>query len=97
MDESGSFEAFTKSLRTRTPDTTSFSRSVAIAFVTATGDTMSFRRGGERRLNGREISFSDYPLFDGPWIQARVGEGTIRLTDGKDERILDFRTTLAKE
>ena len=97
VDESGSFEAFKTSLRTRTPDTTGFSRSVAVAFVTATGDTMAFRRGGERRLNGTVVSFSDYPLFDGPWMQARVGEGVIRMTDGKEERVLDFRAASAEE
>ncbi len=58
---------------------------------------MAFAYGGERRLNGNTVSFAGYPLFDGPWIQARVGEGVVRLTDGKQERVLDFRPVSTKE
>lgn len=90
--ESGSFEAFRKSLRSRTPDTTGFARTVSVRFVTASGDSMSFAYGGDRRLNGAAVTFADYPLYDGPWMQAKVGEGVIRMTDGKEERVLDFRT-----
>jgi len=96
-EESGSFDAFRSSLRSRRPDTTGFARSLAVRFLTASGDTMSFAYGGERRLNGSTVSFAGYPLFDGPWIQARIGEGVIRLTDGKQERVLDFRPVSTKE
>jgi hypothetical protein len=96
-EESGSFDAFQKGLRGRTPDTTGFSRTAAVRFVTAGGDTMAFRYGGPRRLNGNAVTFADYPLYDGPWMQAKVGEGVIRLTDGKNERILDFRNLPVKE
>ncbi len=52
---------------------------------------MTFDFQGQRRLNNQAVSFTDYPLFDGPWMHAKVGEGRIRITDGKRERILDFR------
>lgn len=90
VDDAGSFDAFQQSLRKRIPDTTGFAQSGSVRFVSATADTLALDFAGRRTLNGRAVSFADYPLFDGPWMQGKVGEGRIRLTDGKRERILDF-------
>ncbi len=91
-DDYASFAAFQDDLRRRVPDTTRFTRTAAVAFVTRAGDTMEFAYGGERILNGHPVDGKGYPLFDGPWIQSVAGSGVIRLTDGSHERILDFRT-----
>jgi hypothetical protein len=48
-------------------------------------------------LNGKTVTFKDYPLFEGPWMHARVGEGVITLTDGKHTRVLDFPAGVVKE
>lgn len=58
---------------------------------------MGFAVNGSRTLNGRPVSFTDYPLYDGPWMQAKVGEGVITLTDGVRTRVLDFTAGKVRE
>ena len=96
-EEAGSFDAFQRSLRTRIPDAASFARTGHVTFTTAGRDRMGFAVNGSRTLNGRPVSFTDYPLYDGPWMQAKVGEGVITLTDGVRTRVLDFTAGKVRE
>jgi hypothetical protein len=96
-EDVSSFAAFQNDLRRRVPDTTRFTGTAAVAFVTMARDTLQFTFGGARVLNGRPVSVAGYPLFDGPWIQSVAGSGVIRLTDGSRERILDFRNITIEE
>ena len=96
-EEAGSFDAFQRSLRSRVPDAAGFARTGSVAFTTAGGDRMAFGLKGSRKLNGRAVSFKDYPLYDGPWMHARVGEGVITLTDGIRTRVLDFNKGEVRE
>ena len=96
-EDSGSFAAFQEGLRRRVPDITAYASTGTVRFMTGGNDTMTFTFGGARVLNGNAVSSKDYPLYDGPWMHAREGEGIITLTDGVRTRILDFRTGVVKE
>jgi hypothetical protein len=96
-EDAGTFTAFQEGLRQRVPDTTDLARTGTVRFVTGGKDAMAFTFGGTRVLNGKTVTFKDYPLYEGPWMHARVGEGVITLTDGKHTRVLDFPAGVVKE
>jgi hypothetical protein len=97
FEESGPFDAFQRSLRSRIPDASTFARTGHVRFTTAGGDRMAFGLNGSRVVNGRPVSFKDYPLYEGPWMRARAGEGVITLTDGVRTHVLDFNKAEVRE
>ena len=52
---------------------------------------MEFTFGGKRILNGKVIDFKSYNLFNGPFLQAKVGSETLKMTYKDSYRILDFK------
>ncbi len=90
QSEAGSFEKFTRELRSRKPDTRDFNTTLTAAFTARDGKRMQFTFGGKRLLDGRPVAFPVDRLFDGRWMQSTVGTGVIRMTDGVRTRTLDF-------
>jgi len=51
---------------------------------------MSFTYGGQRLLNGNAIDFNSYKLFNGPFLTAEVGSGTLEMRYKEMKLFLDF-------
>ncbi len=54
------------------------------------GHRLEFTFGGERRIDGKVVSPSGYPLFDSPYIQAQVDGRKMILQHGGEKRVLDL-------
>ena len=88
--ESGTFEAFTHSLKVKRPALSDRSPALQITYTARSGDRMEFTFGGARVLNGKPVDGTTYKLFNGPFVQSDVGSGVITLTAGGKKRVLDF-------
>jgi hypothetical protein len=93
----GSFESFCAGLRDRRPLEASLNARMDVKYVSIEGDTLQFTYGGARKIGSREVPFSSYRLFNGPFMSADVGTGVITLRYGNEVRILDFPAARARE
>jgi len=89
-DEGLSFEAF-RADRVAHPPV--FDAATMTANYRSTrGARLDFTHRGQRSVNGRVADLPNWPLFEGPWLNASQGKGVVTLSYG-DERVrLDFRT-----
>jgi hypothetical protein len=95
--EQGSFDAFKAAIRSRKPVIDQSASRHAVLYVTLAGDRMQFTFGGKRVLNGSDVDFSTYRLFNGPFVQGDVGAGVITLSYQGKRRILDFKNVTITE
>jgi hypothetical protein len=85
-----SFDAFCARMRMVEP---AFDPATLTATITSIrGDRVSFTHRGRRVVNGTEVRLADWPLFEGPWINARPGTRVITLQYGSERVVLDFNT-----
>jgi hypothetical protein len=94
QSENGTFDEFKASIRLRKPIYDRQAGHHGVSYVTLKGDRLDFASGGARLLNGAEVSFSTYRLFNGPFVQGDVGTGVITLSYGGKSRVLDFGRVL---
>jgi len=67
-----------------------FDDEFTVRYTNSTGDRMAFTYGGERLLNGKAIDFKSYKLFNGPFLNAEVGSGTLEMRYKEMRLFLDF-------
>jgi hypothetical protein len=96
-DTHGSFLAFRKKILKSRLTVQDFDTKMTVEYTTTGGDRMRFTYDGLRLLNGRKVDFRTYGLFNGPFIQADVGTGVVRLKHGTKSRILDFTANTITE
>jgi len=89
--EVGSFEEFKTKVRNTVIDLRDFDRRPSVSYTTTGGERMEFTFGGRRVLNGKELDFRSYKLFNGPYLQAEVGSQTLRMSYRDWYRVLDFK------
>ncbi len=95
--EDGSFGAFCTLVSANVPRFRLLKERPSVRYSTRQGDVMDFTFGGTRLLNGRAVSFADYQLFHGPFVNSRLKSGVITLTAGGMKRVLDFNNVTISE
>jgi hypothetical protein len=61
-----------------------------VRYVTSRGVRLEFGYPARRLINGEPLDFSSWPLYSGPFINARPGARVFLLTQGREELVLDF-------
>jgi len=87
-EEGGDFEAFCAERLAQPPvfdEVTMTAR-----YTSSRGHRLTFTHLGERRVNDELVDLRNWPLFEGPWLNARHGEGVITLEYGTERVRLDF-------
>ncbi len=63
-----------------------------VKFTTLRGRKVAFTYGAAPVVDGREVDYTQWKLFEGPYLNAEKGSRKLTLTHGRLERILDFNT-----
>lgn len=90
MAEDGSFEAF-KSAVKALPITVSTKPVPSVQFTTLRGDRMDVTYGGDTMINGKPVDYANWPLYEGPYVNADRGSEEMNISYGKLHRKLDFK------
>lgn len=86
--EGKDFDSFCARLRRNRPE---FDEQTLTAVYTSTrGHRIQFTHRGARIVDGVTANLAEWPLFEGPWMNARVGTGVITLQYGPERVTLDF-------
>lgn len=89
--DAGSFDAFCTDRLAHTPD---FDEgSMTATYTTTRGHQLQFTHNGERLVDGVVVNLDQWPLFEGPWLNAKRNTGIITLSYGDEAVVLDFNTT----
>jgi len=86
--EFSSFEAFQN--RIKNNDLFIEMNKLHIVYRNSRGDNLDFTYPDKRKLNGKEIAFENWPLFSGPFVNAKKGTKIIEIKYGREKVILDF-------
>jgi hypothetical protein len=63
------------------------------SYVTGRGHRIDFTHHGKRSVDGVAANLAEWPLFEGPWMNARRNTGIITLQYGTERVVLDFNKT----
>ena len=89
-DDYPSFKEFQRRIKLNLINVDHLERNFEVNYSNLTGDRMSFTYGGQRLLNGNAIDFKSYKLFNGPFLKAEVGSGTLEMRYKEMKFFLDF-------
>ncbi len=64
-------------------------KNLQVKYTNFRGDDLDFTYPDKRLLNEKEITFDNWPLFDGPFVNARVGSKIIEIQHQREKLILD--------
>lgn len=85
-----SFDDFCARLRAGRPQ---FDEATLTAtYTNLQGRQLRFTHRGPRVVDGATVNLEAWPLFEGPWMNARPGTGIITLRYGSERVTLDFNT-----
>jgi hypothetical protein len=90
-----SFEAFKQAVRSLPLDTET-EPTPRVAFTSLRGDRIEFTYGETPVVNGRPVNYDEWPLYDGPFMQAETGSNRLTLRHGSRRRSLNFDTVTLK-
>jgi hypothetical protein len=90
-DQVGSFGNFQEKLTSHIPKSVLAPGAVSVEYRTIDGDVMKFSFPEGRKLNGAAVDLSRTQLFEGPFVNARVGSEKLTMTYRHTRLILDFR------
>jgi hypothetical protein len=65
-----------------------------VAYTDSRGDKFDYTYPDKRSVNGKAITFDNWPLFGGPFVNSIKGSKIINLTYGKEKVTLDFNRIL---
>lgn len=85
-----SFEAFQAAVRAL-PLETATEPTPSVRFTALSGRTLAATYGQPPTVDGVAVDYEGWPLYDGPFLQAAPGSGTLDLRHGRQHRRLDFR------
>lgn len=89
-DDTPSFKEFQRKIKLNLINLDHLDRNFEVSYTNLTGDRMSFTYGGQRLLNGNAIDFKSYKLFNGPFLKAELGSGTLEMRYKEMKFFLDF-------
>lgn len=90
-DEFDSFEAFKAAMRVL-PLTFSLDPVPSVKMTTLRGKQVAFTFDQLPVVDGTPVDYSQWKLFEGPYLNAEVGGRKLTITHGKLRRVLDFNT-----
>ena len=61
------------------------------SFTTLDGTTITATYGETPEINGNPVDYDAWPLFDGPFAQAKPGRNEITMRYGDTQRRMNFR------
>ena len=87
----GSFDAFCQ-VRSEAAhfDLSGWPDAGRVSVNSSTGSRLEMAYDGPHRVDGRDLDYAGYPLFDAPGVDAPLGTGKVTLRHGADELALDF-------
>jgi hypothetical protein len=85
-----SFLEFQQQIKSNALDVEQFEYNLEVSYTNLAGDRMFFAFDGQRLLNRKVIDFQSYKLFNGPFLQAEVGSGTLEMRYKEMSLFLDF-------
>jgi len=97
LQEDGTFADFSRAISKTKPAAVLVPGRVAVEYTTPDGRRMQFVYPDQRKLNGREVDYREFKLFDGPFLQAEVDSEKLTMTYGGKTRLYDFKTLTIKE
>jgi len=83
-----SWEQFKEKMKQTALNLDNLDNSVEAEYITSSGDKMKFRFPDQRSLNGKEVDFSDMPLFESPYLKGN--DRVLKIQYDKEELIIDF-------
>lgn len=86
-----SFDAFCADRLAHTP--TFDEGTMTAAYTDTHGHKIEFTHHGARVVDGHVVDLANWPLFEGPWMNAKRGTGIITLQYGSQRVVLDFNHT----
>jgi len=95
--EIGSFEKFAQVLRKRIPQGQMQSGKVAVTFTNIDGKKLEFVYPDQRKIDGRPVDYSQFKLFDGPYLQAGLDSQELTILYKGRKRHYDFKTLQVTE
>jgi len=88
QSEYTSFDEFQKQIR-KNPLQVDM-ENLRITYTNSNGGNLDFAYRKHRLLNGQKITFENWPLFAGPFVNSKIGSKIIEIQYGEDKVILDF-------
>ena len=86
-DTQGNFDDFCTRLRAGRPQFDE--ATLSATYTNLQGRRLQFTHRGVRRVDGAAVDLNAWPLFEGPWLNARRGTGVITLQYGRERVTLD--------
>ena len=86
--EEKDFDSFCARLRQNRP--VFDEKTLTAVYTSSRGHRIRFTHRGARIVNEVAANLSEWPLFEGPWMNARTGTGVITLQYGTERVTLDF-------
>ncbi len=93
----GSFDDFIKHFSAASVEVHITEETLRVIYKNRNDDILDFTYGGDRLVNDELVDFSDYGLFDSPYLQSERGSGIITIRYGNKKRILDFNKSTITE
>jgi len=91
MSEFKDFAAFQAAINAL-PLTFKLEPSPSVQFTSLRGKKITFTYDQAPVVDGRAVDYSQWKLFEGPYLNAEIGGRKLTLTHGRLERVLDFNT-----
>ena len=64
----------------------------SVSFTSLRGNNLVFTYGKVGKVNGKDIDYSSWKLYESPFINSERGSNIITISYGKMKRVLDFNT-----
>ncbi len=91
MSEFKDFAAFQAAINAL-PLTFKLEPTPSVQFTSLRGKKITFTYDQAPVVDGRAVDYSQWKLFEGPYLNAEIGGRKLTLTHGRLERVLDFNT-----
>ncbi len=88
QSEYASFDEFQKQIRKNSLHVDL--GNLQVVYTNSKGSQLDFVHGKHRKLNSKKITFENWPLFDGPFVNSKMGSKIITIQYGEEKVILDF-------
>ena len=89
-DQTESFNAFCAARSAQQPDLSQWPSNGRVQVQTTTGHALDIEHGGAHRINGRDVDYDAYPLYEAPGVEAPLGTGKVHFARGDDAVEVDF-------
>ncbi len=64
----------------------------SITYIAPSGDELKVNANGQKEVNGKQIQFDKYPMFDNPWMHQEIDKQVLTLKKEGEKWIYDFNS-----